>query len=122
MKFANRLKQLREDENLSREELAKKLNVSYSTIAKYETGARFPDQDMLEKIADIFDTTLDFLLGRTDIRDGVIIDKNQLPEELKDIGVEHLVVAKYAKDKDIDSETLKQIIDVISKNESNRSN
>lgn len=119
MSFGNRLKLLREEKLLSREELSDKFNLSYSTISKYETDIRFPDQATLKMIADYFDVSTDYLLGRTTIKDGVIIDKNNIPEELRNIDVDHLVVAKYAQDKSIDAETLKEIIDAISKKESN---
>lgn len=45
--------------------MAKKLGVSRSTIGMYETGARKPDSEMLEKIADMFNIDIDYLLGRT---------------------------------------------------------
>lgn len=67
MIFGERLKQIRKENNLTREELANKLNVSYSTIAKYETNVRFPDQEMLSNIADLFNVTTDYLLGRSNI-------------------------------------------------------
>jgi len=66
--FSERLKQLRDEKDMSREELAGHLGMSYSTIAKYETGNRFPDQQTLLKIADIFDVSIDYLLGKSDYR------------------------------------------------------
>lgn len=67
MDFGQRLKHLRENNNLARDDLACKLNISYSTISKYETNIRFPDQEMLVKIADLFNVTTDYLLGRSNI-------------------------------------------------------
>lgn len=67
MDFGKRLKQIREHHKLSREDLANKLNISYSTISKYETNVRFPDQEMLSKIADLFNVSTDYLLGRSNI-------------------------------------------------------
>ncbi|HLR34674.1 MAG TPA: helix-turn-helix transcriptional regulator [Tissierellales bacterium] len=67
MSFGERLKQVRENNNLTREDLANKLNISYSAISKYETNIRFPDQETLSKIADLFNVTTDYLLGRSDI-------------------------------------------------------
>ncbi|PKR79212.1 XRE family transcriptional regulator [Halalkalibacillus sediminis] len=65
-KFSNRLRKLREREKFSREQLANKLGVSYSTIAKYESGAREPDFNTLEKLAILFDVSIDYLLGKVD--------------------------------------------------------
>ncbi|MEA4962810.1 helix-turn-helix domain-containing protein [Lutispora sp.] len=68
MSFGEKLAMLRGEKNMSRNELAKILNISYSSISKYETEIRFPDQDMLRKIADYFQVSTDYLLGRTDVR------------------------------------------------------
>lgn len=62
--FSTVLKQLREDRDLTQEELAKKLNISRSRLASYEQGQREPDLELLETIADFFNVDLDYLLGR----------------------------------------------------------
>lgn len=67
MEFCQRLKQLRKEKNVDRNELAKLLNVSYAAIAKYETGLRMPDSDAIKKIADFFNVSVDYLLGKSDI-------------------------------------------------------
>ncbi len=66
MKMNKRLVSLRKEKGLSREELSIKLGVSYSTIAKYESGSREPDIEMIDKIANLFEVTTDYLLGRSD--------------------------------------------------------
>ena len=63
-KFAERLYELRIDKNLSRSELALKLNVSVRLISYWENGKRECDFDMLIQIADIFSVSIDFLLGK----------------------------------------------------------
>lgn len=68
MNFGARLKALREEMELSREELAYKLGTSYHSIAKYETNLRSPDKESIAKIADFFDVSTDYLLCRTDIK------------------------------------------------------
>lgn len=64
--FSTVLKQLRDRENLTQEELAKRLNISRSRLASYEQGQREPDFELLEAIADYFNVDLDYLLGRSD--------------------------------------------------------
>lgn len=64
--FAVRLRTIRKRRKLTQRDLASKLNISQSTIALYETGARKPDPDTINKIADFFDVSTDYLLGRSD--------------------------------------------------------
>ena len=64
--FQNIFKRLRSSSGLTQAEMAEKLGISRSTIGMYETGAREPDFETLEKIADFFNVDTDFLLGRTD--------------------------------------------------------
>lgn len=59
-----RIAELRREKGLSQVALAKELGVDCSTIAKYETGDRLPDIVMLCKIADYFEVSTDYLLGR----------------------------------------------------------
>lgn len=63
-----RIKLLREEKGLTQRDLARLLKLSPSTIAMYETDRRMPDPDTLRKIADFFDVSVDYLLGRTDMR------------------------------------------------------
>ncbi len=64
--FKERLKELREEKHISRDELAKAVKLSYWAIAKYETGERTPDPETLQRLADFFGCSVDYLLGRTD--------------------------------------------------------
>ena len=65
-KFGEQLNGLRIENNLSRTQLAEKLNVSVRLISYWENGQRECDFDMLIKIADIFSVSIDYLLGRKD--------------------------------------------------------
>ena len=54
---------------LNQIELAKKLNLSSSaSISQYESGDRIPSDDIKLKMCELFDCTLDYLLGKSDIR------------------------------------------------------
>ena len=64
MAIGDQIKSLREQHKLDRYELAEKIGVSYHTIAKYETAERTPPPDILEKLADFFGVSTDYLLGR----------------------------------------------------------
>ena len=60
----DRIKRLRIAKEMTQEELAKVLDVSPSTVGMYEQGRRKPDNDTLIKIANIFEVTTDYLLGK----------------------------------------------------------
>jgi len=72
MTFANRLKSLRLSKELTQEDLGKILNISARVIGYYESGERFPkDNELLIKIANYFGVSLDYLLGKTDIKKSI---------------------------------------------------
>jgi len=64
MNIGKEIKAQRELNNLTQQELADKIGVSCSTIGKYETNDREPNAQMLVNLADIFNITVDELLGR----------------------------------------------------------
>ncbi len=61
-----RLKELRINKKLTQEELGRKIHVSKVSISGYESGNRTPDTETLQRIADYFGVTTDYLLGRTE--------------------------------------------------------
>jgi len=76
MLFGERLKKLRMEANLSRQALAKKLNLSYWALAKYETEEREPDYETLHRLANFFSVSVDYLLGRSAMRNPSAIQEN----------------------------------------------
>ncbi len=61
--FSNNLKHLRIQNNMTQEELGKKLGKDYSTIGKWENGSRSPIMEDVIKISQIFDVSLEKLIG-----------------------------------------------------------
>ena len=61
-----RIRDLRENADLNQTELAKLLGMSQTGYSKYETGENDIPVAILEKLADIYHTSVDYLLGRTD--------------------------------------------------------
>ncbi|HYE82394.1 MAG TPA: helix-turn-helix transcriptional regulator [Clostridia bacterium] len=105
MEFGERLKNLREEKNLTRDALANRLNVSYSAVSKYETNVRFPDKGTLIDLAVFFDVSLDYLLCRTDIRETA-------EKILNDSKKQFLVSSpqkKYSTDEDLSPEAIEEI-------------
>ncbi len=68
--FKIHLIQLREEANLTQKQFAEAVKIPNSTINRYETGIRVPDFDTLITLADFFDVSTDYLLGRTEKRKG----------------------------------------------------
>lgn len=64
----NRLKDLREDKDLTQNDVAKILNTTQQQYSKYEIGIRLIPIDKLNKLADFYKTSTDYILGRTNIR------------------------------------------------------
>ena len=62
----DRLKQLRMEKGKTQKEMAKELGTTDVSIGRYELGTREPKTDILNALADYFDVTTDYLLGRTD--------------------------------------------------------
>lgn len=63
-----RLRDLREDRDLSQAKLAALLGMSQTGYSKYETGENGIPAPILEKLADLYGTSVDYLLGRTEER------------------------------------------------------
>ena len=64
MSYGKILKRLRKSKGVTQQEIACELNVDRSTYAKYETSQSQPNFDTLIRIADYFDVSIDYLLGR----------------------------------------------------------
>ncbi len=61
-----RLKELRKKRGVSQLKLALDLNMNQNTVSRYETGEREADYATLIQLADYFDVSVDYLLGRCD--------------------------------------------------------
>lgn len=64
--FKDRLKEMRQKLHLTQRDLGVALGISTSTVSMYEQGARTPDMDMLEHMADFFNVDVDYLIGRSE--------------------------------------------------------
>lgn len=65
MNFSVILKELREKNGYTQEELGSLLNLSKNAISHYENSTNSPSLETVERIADIFDVSIDYLIGRT---------------------------------------------------------
>lgn len=70
MTLGQRLRDLRAEKKLTQQELSDTVKIPRSTIGMYEADHRKPRFDELDTLADYFDTSLDYLLGRSDVNHG----------------------------------------------------
>lgn len=64
--FSNKLKELRKRNGITQLELSEKLGIGQSTIGMYETGIRKPSYEVIKRIADYFNVTVDYLISDDD--------------------------------------------------------
>lgn len=78
--LGTRLVELRKKYNFTQADIGKKLNVSVQAVSKWENDSSLPDYDYLIKLADLFNTSIDELLGRKKeiVRQEENKDKNKL--------------------------------------------
>lgn len=68
MEFGKVISELRAEKGIYQKELANYLKVSIGTISNYEQGIHSPDFDTLCKLADYYNVSIDYMMGRTEIR------------------------------------------------------
>lgn len=62
--FGQRLKELRKSKRLTQQQLADIFFLNKSSISRYENGSQLPENEQLQKLADYFEVSIDYLLGR----------------------------------------------------------
>lgn len=66
MNYYRRIRDLREDRDLTQEQIVKILNMHKTTYTNYEQGKREPPFDFIIKLAKIYDVSIDYIAGLTD--------------------------------------------------------
>lgn len=107
--IGERLKKLRKEKKLTQLEFAKAIGVAESTMSLYENNKRQPDYVTLSKLADYYNVSVDYLLGRVNNPGIKIISKEDLPEELAKY-VDYIEILKEVDMSDISPEGLKKLI------------
>jgi transcriptional regulator with XRE-family HTH domain len=110
-----RIRDLRNEFGLTQEELGKKIGQTKSNISKYETGSLEPGIDTLRELAKIFNVSLDYLMGESDIRNPYV--EMSIKEEYKD---EIKALDKFRQimiDKgfDYENKTCQELADIVAK-------
>jgi transcriptional regulator with XRE-family HTH domain len=114
-----RLKQLRLEQGLTQIQLAKYLNTTHSTVNRYEKGVHQPDMDTLNRLAEYFNVTTDYLLGRTEERNNsekvseALQDDPELQEFWDMLKDREDLQILFKQTKNLDAKEIQQIIRII---------
>lgn len=81
MKLSERLRELRLERKLSQNDIAAKLNISASAYGFYEQGKSIPNATTLEILSNLYDVSIDYLMGKSNIRNPY--DENNLPDNFE---------------------------------------
>ena len=108
MLIAERIKRLRQEHNMTQGELGKKIGIHQKQISAYERGRNIPSTDILIKLAEAFDVTLDYLAfeakgqpAKLNIQDRELLRRfevlDRLPENEKSLAKEmlDLIILKH---------------------------
>lgn len=121
--FNQRMKDLRNEKNITLEELAKILNTTKSTLSRYENNLRIPNADFINKLAKYFNVSVDYLLGNSDKKEPEIeinvpkeySDKYKVTSRDKKQYMDHIKKANEAffMNDEFDEEDKKEILDTM---------
>lgn len=100
---ANIYKKCRMQKNLKQQDVATILNIDRSTISKWESGKSIPDQSLLPQIAELYNVSVDYLLGRTESPQGIALE-----------GV-YFRIASEAQEAGVPPEDIEKIIELYKK-------
>ena len=104
--YVTRIKKIRISAELGQKQLAALVGVAQTTISAWESGTKNPTAKNYKRLAEIFDTTVDYLMGRD-----LETDDPTPPGVKKDVAREHPLVALY----DRASEDDKFVVDAVLK-------
>ena len=106
----NRIKQLREENNITQIQLAKKLNKTQQTISLYENGTNEPDLDGYIILSKLFNCTVEYVAGKSDIR-----NPEKKDNDLLDLASMGFNADNYTPPTSTQKEQIKGLIEVVLK-------
>lgn len=101
MSFGNRLKDLRIQSKLTQKEVSEKLVVSRATIGKYETEQAYPDFEKLIALANLYNCSIDYLLGLSNITRRFSAQELELIDKIISLSVEEGLISAAASNEDL---------------------
>lgn len=108
LKISETIKKLRSEKGYTQKDIAQKLDISYQQYQKWERGVRVPKRDSLENLANVFDVSVSYLLGETNIK-----SFNELYDVVEKLNETHQEeTLNFAKEKLIEQEQENKIISI----------
>jgi transcriptional regulator with XRE-family HTH domain len=115
----NRIKKLRQEKGVYQADLAKYLGLKQQTISAYENGTNEPDLKTLSKMSKYFDVSIDYLIGRSNVRDPAdkiaqaIGDEQDLKRFWEEVKKRRELKLLFKQIKDLPPDHIKRIIRII---------
>ena len=108
--FGNRLKTVREEKGLKREEVASKIGTSAAIIGRYERDERTPSIEIAKKIAEALEVSLDYLVGETSVllKDRKMIYRLEILQKVKPAYKERILYMLDVMLKDAQNKSLQE--------------
>jgi transcriptional regulator with XRE-family HTH domain len=103
--YGEKIKKLRKEKGLTLKELGEVIDFNYSNLSKIERNERKPTIELLEKLAEFFEVEISYFFG----------EKQEIPEEFKDLGIEWISFSKEMSEKEISLEELRTLAETIAK-------
>lgn len=113
--LGQRITELLDKKGILQRELAERVGITETTMSRYINDKREPKGTVLSKIAEVLGVSSDYLAGNTEAIEG-----ERIPQELRDLGVSYIEVAKKAKSYEITAEELDELIETIKKMKSKK--
>lgn len=107
--FSENLKEERLRRNWSQDFLAEKLHITRTALSNFENGKRSPKSDLLEAIAEIFNVSIDYLLGRETKH--ISVERESIAQIIQNEDCVHIILPTPKTDMDADK--MKQTVDNI---------
>ncbi len=117
--FSKRLRELRKENEISQDKLAEILNTTKATISRYENDLREPKAEFVQQLADYFHVSVDYLLGKTDIRtpadeiSDAVSDDPELAEFWNELKEREDLQLFFKQTKDLSPKAIKQVMRII---------
>lgn len=113
--LGNRLKKLRLEKKLTQLQIAQKVNISEARYNLYENNKRQPDYELLKSLAEVLETTTDYLLGNDNTTKTIssVIPDNELADKLSVLIENEHAKVLFDKLGELSDEELDQVADIV---------